>query len=297
MGKNRYNNRRHPSVMLDAGYVSIRAIDICTSSKIIGLHGKKLFCVILTVFILFLISFINLTCLIVIMYKLDWTPFHKNGSKVFRFDKINQNIELYNQVTFNEAIYTTKIKDSTQIDLASNDQIDIYGDHNSILFDDDQILMNTEYFHMNHKLLVDFSNLHLFKFDDKKNTKIHLDHTNSQYIYSKELNLTAQNQLTISKVNKVLFSGENLVINTNRHNRRSVIRFDNNPRKLKNSDYRQKSSFGNLNFQSDSLYIDIPRSSYEENPRRIKANVYRICICNTTLLLLQSFAHQPCPLC
>ncbi len=61
MGKNRYTNRRHPSVMLDAGYVSIKAVDICKSSKIIGLHGKKLLCIILTVFILFSISFVNLT--------------------------------------------------------------------------------------------------------------------------------------------------------------------------------------------------------------------------------------------
>jgi hypothetical protein len=47
--------------MLDAGYVSIKAVDICKSSKIIGLHGKKLLCIILTVFILFSISFVNLT--------------------------------------------------------------------------------------------------------------------------------------------------------------------------------------------------------------------------------------------
>jgi len=51
------------------------------------------------------------------MYKLDWTPLHNNGSKVFRFDKINHQIELHNQGIFHEAIFTTKIKDSSQIDL------------------------------------------------------------------------------------------------------------------------------------------------------------------------------------
>jgi hypothetical protein len=61
MRKDRYGHRRRPSVILDAGYVSIKANDRYKSSKIIGLHGKKLFCVIFGVFILFFISFINLT--------------------------------------------------------------------------------------------------------------------------------------------------------------------------------------------------------------------------------------------
>jgi hypothetical protein len=45
------------------------------------------------------------------MYKIDWSPFHKNGSNIFYFDKINQQVGLYNQSIFNETIYTTKIKD------------------------------------------------------------------------------------------------------------------------------------------------------------------------------------------
>ena len=53
--------RRRPTVILDAGYVSIRANDRWKSSKIIGLHGIKLFCVIVIVLILFFISCINLT--------------------------------------------------------------------------------------------------------------------------------------------------------------------------------------------------------------------------------------------
>jgi hypothetical protein len=61
MGQHRYDNRRRPSLNLDAGYVSIKAIDRYTSSKILGLHGKKFICVILLIFLLFFISFINLT--------------------------------------------------------------------------------------------------------------------------------------------------------------------------------------------------------------------------------------------
>lgn len=61
MGRNRYGNRRRPEVILDAGYVSIRPDDIYTSSRLLGLHGKKLVCFILTVLILFAISFINFT--------------------------------------------------------------------------------------------------------------------------------------------------------------------------------------------------------------------------------------------
>ena len=53
--------KRRPTVILDAGYVSIKANDRWKSSKIIGLHGIKLFCVIITVLILFFISCFNLT--------------------------------------------------------------------------------------------------------------------------------------------------------------------------------------------------------------------------------------------
>lgn len=60
--------------------------------------------------------------------------------------------------------------------------MDIYGDHNSILFDDNQIAINTEYFYMNKASLVDFNNLHLFKFDENRRTRIHLDRINSQHV-------------------------------------------------------------------------------------------------------------------
>ncbi len=49
------NNRRRPSINLDAGYV------IYQSPETIGLHGKKLICVICVILSLFLISLINLT--------------------------------------------------------------------------------------------------------------------------------------------------------------------------------------------------------------------------------------------
>lgn len=61
------------------------------------------------------------------MYKLDWSLFDKNGSKLFRIDKINQKIEIFKQVTMKEPIYTTALNDSTQIDLLINKQvIDFY---------------------------------------------------------------------------------------------------------------------------------------------------------------------------
>jgi len=57
------------------------------------------------------------------MYKLDWSPIYKNNSKIFYFDKINQQIELYNQRIFHEDIYTTKINDLSQINLTSKTQV------------------------------------------------------------------------------------------------------------------------------------------------------------------------------
>jgi hypothetical protein len=55
------DTRRRPSIILDAGYVSVTPINICQSSKTVGLYGKKLIGVICIILILFLISFINLT--------------------------------------------------------------------------------------------------------------------------------------------------------------------------------------------------------------------------------------------
>lgn len=61
MGLHSCDTRRRPSIILDAGYVSVTPDDTYQSSKIIGLYGKKLICVIFVVFILVFISLINLT--------------------------------------------------------------------------------------------------------------------------------------------------------------------------------------------------------------------------------------------
>ncbi|CAF4429357.1 unnamed protein product, partial [Rotaria sp. Silwood2] len=55
-----HDSRRRLSITLDAGYVSVSSINIYQSSQTLGLHGKKLICVIFTIISLFLISFINL---------------------------------------------------------------------------------------------------------------------------------------------------------------------------------------------------------------------------------------------
>ena len=57
------------------------------------------------------------------MSKLDVSPFARNDSKVFRFDRLNQKIEFYQRGTFQEPIYTTKIEDSSAINLSSNRQV------------------------------------------------------------------------------------------------------------------------------------------------------------------------------
>ena len=57
------------------------------------------------------------------MHKLDWSPFHKNGSGIFQFDRVKQQIKLHNQATFNEIIYTTKLESSSRVDLLSENQV------------------------------------------------------------------------------------------------------------------------------------------------------------------------------
>jgi hypothetical protein len=61
MGLYPCGSRRCTTIPLDAGYVSVTSIDICQTSKTLGLHGRKLFFVSFTILILFLISLINLT--------------------------------------------------------------------------------------------------------------------------------------------------------------------------------------------------------------------------------------------
>jgi hypothetical protein len=56
------------------------------------------------------------------MYKLDWSPFNNNGSRIFKFDKINQHVELYNQAIFQDTIYTTKIENLEEMKFLSEQQ-------------------------------------------------------------------------------------------------------------------------------------------------------------------------------
>ncbi|CAF1533581.1 unnamed protein product [Rotaria sp. Silwood1] len=292
-----HDSRRRPSINLDAGYVSISSINIYEPSTTLGLHGRKLICVIFTIISLFLISFINLICLLWLMYKLEWSLFDGSGSKVFRFDKYNEEVEFYKHVSFNESIYTTKINNVTHINLLSEKQIDIHGEQNSILFDDDQILLNTDKFYLKNSSSIDFTNLQSFNFDNEIKTRIHLNRISSQHIHNKHLNLTATNQLDILNITHAFFYSQNLVLEANRHNRRSILRFSNYLTQKKSFHHYQKISHENLHFKSDSVFFDLPRLPLVSNIHRSESGIYRICICNTTFLFLRSLAHQPCPIC
>lgn len=60
--------------------------------------------------------------------------------------------------------------------------MDIYGDHNSILLDENQISMNTESFSLKNQPSLDFSNLQSFKFDPNKRVRVHLERLNTQHV-------------------------------------------------------------------------------------------------------------------
>ena len=60
------------------------------------------------------------------MYKLDWSPWNKNGSKIFQFDKINQQVELYHQGIFHDTIFTTKISSLEPMEVVSEQEQVIY---------------------------------------------------------------------------------------------------------------------------------------------------------------------------
>ncbi|CAF0873435.1 unnamed protein product [Adineta steineri] len=287
----RSDGRRRLSVTLDAGYVSVAQNDICLTSKIAGLHGKKLICVTYGIIVLFLISFINLICLLWFIYKLNLSLFDINGSKIFQFDKISQQMTFYRRVTCKEPVYITKANHTSQIDLLTDKQMDICGEQNSILFDDDQILLNTDNLYFKNNISIDFTNVHAYKFDNNIETRVHLSQLNSEYIHHKHMNITATNQLTLSSAKHIFSKSQNLILQTSSYNRRSVLRFNNHPNTLK------KTSRGNLHFKTNSIYFDLPRFGLLANNHRSESGVYRICICNTTFLFLRSVAQQPCPLC
>jgi hypothetical protein len=116
------------------------------------------------------------------MRKLDWSLFDKNGSRIFRIDKINTKVEFYKQILLKESIYTTEIIHENPMNIVSNHPIEIYGDQNSIVFNDKKILFNIDKLSFNNQTSIDFINLQSFKFDTSKNTRIHIEQANSQHV-------------------------------------------------------------------------------------------------------------------
>ncbi len=116
------------------------------------------------------------------MYKLDWSFLDSSGSKVFHFNKITQQFKFYKQVTFEEPIYTSNTNDTAHIDILIDKQIEICGDQNSILFDDDQILLNTDNFYLKTNSSIDFTNLQSYKFNQGIETRVRLGRFNSNYV-------------------------------------------------------------------------------------------------------------------
>jgi hypothetical protein len=57
------------------------------------------------------------------MRKLEWSIFDKNGSRVFRIDKINEQVEFYKQVISKEPIYTTQINHKDRMNILANQQV------------------------------------------------------------------------------------------------------------------------------------------------------------------------------
>ena len=58
------------------------------------------------------------------MSKLDLSPFRSNSSKVFHFDQFHDQIDIYQQAIFKDALYTTTIKDLSTVNIASNRPVD-----------------------------------------------------------------------------------------------------------------------------------------------------------------------------
>jgi hypothetical protein len=60
--------------------------------------------------------------------------------------------------------------------------MDLYAEQNSILFDNDHIVLNTDKFYFKNQSLIDFTNFQSYKFDYRIKTRIHLDRLNSQHV-------------------------------------------------------------------------------------------------------------------
>lgn len=133
--------RQRSSVILDAGYV---AIQTNATTIQLGLQGKKLVFVVTLIFTLIFFSCVNLSvsherrnemnenqwivhlqCLIWIMYHLDWSPFHReNGSKIFRYDRLNNQILFHEQGRFDDGFYTTRLRTPSSLEWTTEDQVE-----------------------------------------------------------------------------------------------------------------------------------------------------------------------------
>lgn len=141
------------------------------------------------------------------MYQLDWSPFHRQqGSKVFRYDRFQDQIQFHEQGRFDDGFYATRLENpSNNIDFSTEEQvrfdlkrrtnertfcvfqIDLYGDQNSILFDRHQISLNTESFYMSNRSLVQFDRLSSFEFESTRSTRVHLNRIHSEHVSVKNV--------------------------------------------------------------------------------------------------------------
>lgn len=146
------------------------------------------------------------------MYQLDWSPLHRQqGSKVFRYDRLQDQIQFHEQGRFDDGLYTMRLENpSNSIDFSTEEevrfdvkrtkertfflsffvfQIDLYGDQNSISFDRHQISLKTESFYMSNRSLVQFDRLSSFEFESTRSTRVHLNRIHSEHVSVKHVDL------------------------------------------------------------------------------------------------------------
>ncbi|CAF1149152.1 unnamed protein product [Didymodactylos carnosus] len=224
MGKK--SNRCPNNVNLDAGYV---AIDQSSFYNHIGLRGKKLACFLISLLVLLFISLANLGLLIWLMHKLNWSL---SGSKAFTVKK-NEFI-INKQTNIPKSIYVTKIrniKNSSELKLHSNKQIDIYGQPQALVLDNDRVSMNTDHFYVNYDPL-NFMDIHSYSFN--RSVRVHIDQLNSRQIQSRkksshssssDLDISANGHLSIKNINEIYVQGQNLLLSSKQKNNKSTIKF------------------------------------------------------------------------
>ena len=151
--------------------------------------------------------------------------------------------------------------------------------------DNDQILFHADRFDLKNNSVVDFTNLSSFEFDRNRQTRVHLERVNTEHVRSRQLHLSARNSLSVSKFSQAFLSSQHIGVEASRYHPRSEIRFQNT-----------RSAKG-LHMKSDAVYLDLPRLPLLNDQRRRQAGVYRLCLCNSTLLLLRCLVDQTCPRC